>query len=78
MPELNYELESRKEHVNIGLVLYRDSEKDQAFVATLELFGNGFDISLYENNNCTEIKKSVVRNTRYEILRYTDDFEKMS
>lgn len=77
MSELNYELESRKEHVNIGLVLYRDSEKDQVFVATLELFGNGYDISLYENNNCTEIKKSVVRNTRYEFLQYTDDFEKM-
>ncbi|QHA01464.1 hypothetical protein [Dehalobacter restrictus] len=77
MPELNYELESRKEHVNIGLVLYRDSEKDKLFVATLELFGNGYDISLYENNNCTEIKKSVVRNTRYEFLQYTDDFEKM-
>ena len=37
MPELNYELESRKEHVNIGLVLYRDSEKDQVFVATKKI-----------------------------------------
>jgi hypothetical protein len=62
---------------NIELVLYRDNEKDQVFVATLELFGNGYDISLYENNDCIEIKKSVVRNTRYEFLQYTDDFEKM-
>lgn len=77
MSELDYELENQKEHVNIGLVLYRDNERDQVFVATLELFGNGYDISLYENNDCIEIKKSVVRDTRYEFLQYTDDFEKM-
>jgi len=77
MSELDYELENQKEHVNIGLLLYQDSEKDQIFVASLELFGNGFDITIYDNDEPQYVNRCVVRNPSYEFLQHTDDNERV-
>jgi hypothetical protein len=75
MDSLNYERESQKEHIEIGRVYYQDSEKDELFIATLELFGNGYDVTVYEDDEPQYINRCVVRETSYEFLQYTDDGE---
>lgn len=72
---LNYERENQKEHIEIGKVYYHDSEKEQTFIATLELFGNGYDVIVYEDDELQYINRCVVRETSYEFLQYTDDGE---
>ena len=75
MDSLNYERENQKEHIEIGKVYYQDSEKDQLFIATLELFGNGYDVTVYEGEEPQYTNRCVVRETSYEFVQYTDDGE---
>lgn len=75
MDSLNYERESQKEHIEIGRVYYQDSDKDELFIAMLELFGNGYDVTVYEDDEPQYINRCVVRETSYEFLQYTDDGE---
>lgn len=71
----SYKQENQKEHVEIGRVYYQDSENEQLYIANLELFGNGIEITIYVDNEPQNIQRGVVRNTSYEFLQYTDDGE---
>ena len=75
MDSLNYERENQKEHIEIGKVYYHDSEKEQTLIATLEVFGNGYDVTIYEDDEPQYINRCVVRETSYEFIQYTDDGE---
>lgn len=73
MFEPNYELENQKEHIDIGVVLFWDKEKEQLLDATLELFGNGYDITIYGNNESQYTMQCAISKPSYKFLKYADD-----
>ncbi len=78
MNTLNYNYEFQKEHIDIGFLIYQDSDENQLFIATLELFGNGYELKLYEGDEFQSTKNGVVLNTSYEFIQYVvDDSDSM-